>query len=81
LAPARRTPSCGTLFAISQFQLQEIHMAEDNLVLYLIVFTFGVAIAFGAYQWFRARKAKREHHHSVQERQQGADHPTRKEFS
>jgi Flp pilus assembly protein TadB len=56
-------------------------MTEDNLVLYLIVITFGLAIAFGAYQWFRARKAKREHHHSVAERQEGADHPTRKEFS
>jgi ABC-type nickel/cobalt efflux system permease component RcnA len=56
-------------------------MTEDNLVLYLIVITFGLAIAFGAYTWFRARKAQREHHHSVAERQEGADHPTRKEFS
>jgi hypothetical protein len=54
-------------------------MTEDNLVLYLIVITFGLAIAFGAYQWTRANKAKREHHHSVAERQEGPDHPTRKD--
>ena len=56
-------------------------MTEDNLVLYLIVITFGLAIAFGAYQWLRASKAQREHHHSVAERQQGPDHPPRKEAS
>jgi hypothetical protein len=54
---------------------QEHPMTEDNLVLYLIVITFGLAIGFGAYQWFRANKAKREHHHSVAERQEGRDHP------
>ncbi len=42
-------------------------MTQDSLVLFLIVITFGLAIAFGAYQWFRARKAQREHHHSVAE--------------
>jgi cytoskeletal protein RodZ len=56
-------------------------MTEDNLVLYLIVITFGLAIAFGVFQWFRARKAQREHHHSAAERKEGPDHPTRKEFS
>ena len=50
-------------------------MTEDNLVFYLIVITFGLAIGFGAYQWFRANKAKREHHHSVAERQEGRDQP------
>jgi Flp pilus assembly protein TadB len=50
-------------------------MTQDNLVLYLIVITFGLAMAFGAYQWWRASKAKREHHHSVAERQEGPDHP------
>ncbi len=51
-------------------------MTQDNLVFFLIVTTFGLAIAFGAYQWFRARKAKREHHHSVAERNEGADPPS-----
>ncbi len=50
-------------------------MNEDNLVLYLIVITFGLAIAFGVYQWMRASKAKKEHHHSVAERNEGPDHP------
>jgi uncharacterized protein HemX len=50
-------------------------MTEDNLVLYLIVVTFALAIGYGVYQWMRAKKAKREHHHSVAERQEGADQP------
>jgi len=74
--------------------VQEFSMTKDNLVLYLIIFTFGLAIALGAYQWFRASKARREHHHSVQERKEGTDQrtihaatgnvndrPPRKEFS
>jgi hypothetical protein len=56
-------------------------MTEDNLVLYLIVITFGLAIAFSVFQWVRARKAQREHHHSAAERKEGPDHPPRKEFS
>ncbi len=60
-------------------------MTEDNLVFYLILVTFALAIGYGVYQWLRANKAKREHHHSVAERRQGANHasgttaPQRKE--
>ena len=46
-------------------------MNQDYLLLSLIVVTFGLAIAYGVYQWFRATKARREHHHSVKERQDG----------
>jgi hypothetical protein len=47
-------------------------MTQDNLLLYLIVSTFGLALAYGMYQWFRARKARREHHHSAKQRQDAA---------
>jgi hypothetical protein len=66
----------GMPFAERRSPTQEyLCMTEDNLVLYLIVVTFGLAIAFGGYQWFRANKAKREHHHSVAERQEGPNQP------
>ena len=38
--------------------------SNDSLVIALIVFTFAIAIAFGIYQWRRARTARQQHQHS-----------------
>ena len=40
-------------------------MNNSSLILYLILATFGVAICVGFYQLYRAKKARREHHHSA----------------
>ncbi len=37
---------------------------SDNLVIALIIFTFAIAIAFGIYQWRKARTARQLHQHS-----------------
>jgi hypothetical protein len=47
-------------------------MTQDNLLLYLIAATFGLALAYGVYQWLKVTKARREHHHSVKQRQDAA---------
>jgi Flp pilus assembly protein TadB len=46
-------------------------MTENMLVYALIVVTFGLAIVFGVYQWSKAGKARRQHEHSVAERNEG----------
>ena len=53
-------------------------MTESTLVFVLIIVTFAAAIAFGAYQWLRAKKARREHHHSVAEKKEMAEAPVRR---
>ena len=39
--------------------------ADNSIVPYLFMVTFLVAIGIGLWQYSRARKAKREHHRSV----------------
>ena len=39
--------------------------ASDSIIPYLFLVTFALAIAFGVWQYFRARKARREHHRSA----------------
>jgi Flp pilus assembly protein TadB len=45
-------------------------MNASDMVIYLIGATFALAIVFGLYQWQKAVKARREHHHSVAERKE-----------
>ena len=40
-------------------------MSEPGIVMYLVIATFAIAIAYGIYQLYRVNKAKREHHHSA----------------
>ena len=39
--------------------------AYETIVPYLFLATFALAIAIGLWQYFRARKAQREHHRSA----------------
>ena len=45
-------------------------MTQDNLVVYLILATFALVLVFGVYQWFRTRRATRNHEHSAVEKTQ-----------
>jgi hypothetical protein len=40
-------------------------METSGLVIYLIIATFGLAIAFGIWQWFKVQRSQRLHHHSA----------------
>jgi ABC-type nickel/cobalt efflux system permease component RcnA len=48
-------------------------MTQDSLVIYLIAATFGLVVLVGIYQWFRTRRAIRNHEHSAVERPRGQD--------
>jgi uncharacterized protein HemX len=52
-------------------------MTESSLIYYLFGLTFALAIGYGIYQWWRAKKARREHHHSVAEQRQPETPQTR----
>ena len=53
-------------------------MTESTLVFVLFIVTFAAAIAFGAWQYVRAKKARRDHHHSVAEKQEMAEASVRR---
>lgn len=38
---------------------------DSNIIPYLFLVTFLIALVFGVIQWNKAKKARREHHHSV----------------
>ncbi len=40
-------------------------MSDSNLIIYLVLATFAIAIGVGIYQLYRVRRAKRLHHHSA----------------
>jgi Flp pilus assembly protein TadB len=44
---------------------------NDSLIPYLFGVTFALAIVYAAYQWWRAKKARDEHHRSASARANG----------
>ncbi len=41
-------------------------VTDTSIIPYLFSVTFAMAIAFGIWQWYRARKARAEHHQSAE---------------